>query len=369
MKKCSRCHNKLSWDREYCPICGGKIVDVPNEDVVSTKENSDNTHPSTEGPGIFGTSAGEAPLLPSPVQADTIPQVPAPQATATPNVLTEQTKTIPPIYQNQIPIPQVTAQQVAPTDQAKTIPPVYQISVPQLPSEADTPPDQDEATPSIYQIPTPQVPPPPVAPTDQDKTTSSTPEAPAESSATPEAPSADPADSISLPPTQSEEVLSQAESMDAIVPPALKAPSASATPIDLPVLSAQPEPVNAAEISPALDEPLTARVEDANAPTRSEEILSPVLSDITEVDAISQIAEAQDDAKEPTAGTPPQPKVTETSPDEAAEVPEDSPTPQANSLTSEEQENDDYTKKIARGQHDEPPPESEFLKMFPEARL
>ncbi|MDR1471652.1 MAG: hypothetical protein LBS75_03935 [Synergistaceae bacterium] len=38
MKKCSRCNSKFSWDKQFCPICGGVVVDVPDAVVVPAKE-------------------------------------------------------------------------------------------------------------------------------------------------------------------------------------------------------------------------------------------------------------------------------------------------------------------------------------------
>jgi hypothetical protein len=30
MKKCTRCNNVIDWDKAFCPLCGGSVTDVPN---------------------------------------------------------------------------------------------------------------------------------------------------------------------------------------------------------------------------------------------------------------------------------------------------------------------------------------------------
>jgi hypothetical protein len=134
------------------------------------------------------------------------------------------------------------------------------------------------------------------------------------------------------------------------VPPAPATPPAKAVP-------------SAAKLASSIYKPeLISPPAGLNSAARKKD-LSPALAGIMGVDSISDIAPPSDAAEEP---LPLDQAVSR------AGVPETPETPNAGGSGGEisegEEEGNDDTKKIARRLYDEPPPESEFLRMFPDAR-
>ena len=95
MKKCNRCNNVIDWDKPFCPLCGGQVIDTPRseriEPVGETIQAAAEKMAAQEVAMMVEPPSPPAPQLPpapitavppppaSPIQAATmIPPIPSP---------------------------------------------------------------------------------------------------------------------------------------------------------------------------------------------------------------------------------------------------------------------------------------------------
>ena len=108
MKKCNRCNNVLDWEKPFCPLCGGQVIDVPR---------SERPEPVAASPVVVENIG--APQVPQAAAHVEPPSPPAPQ--------------LPPAHIAAVPPPPV------PPIPASAIIPSIPPPVPQLPSSPPIP--------------------------------------------------------------------------------------------------------------------------------------------------------------------------------------------------------------------------------------